>query len=235
MQAHLSALVVHDIKNSLALLELELEQLNHHDGLPVEARKAYLRCVELKSRLMGFLTLYKQEHGGLRPYPREIDLREFLDDLLATSQSVAMGGHKHGRPLRVAVAESRLHIAPEVALKGVGLFDEHLLDMALESALSNAVRYAHEQIELWFEQDAHGLTFYVQDDGPGVSSEQGLMQRARSDNASSTGLGLALCQAVAEVHGAGVVSLSNLATGGTRFSIRLGTVAERHGNSPTVS
>jgi signal transduction histidine kinase len=230
MQTHLSALVVHDIKNSLALLELELEQLNHHDGLPVEARKAYSRCVELKNRLMGFLTLYKQEHGGLKPCTREIDLREFLDDLLDTSQSVAMGGHKHGRSLQVVVAESRIDVAPDVALKGVGFFDEHLLDMALESALSNAVRYAHQRVELWFEQEAHALTFYVQDDGPGVSSEQGLLQRARSDNASSTGLGLALCQAVAEVHGAGVVSLINLAAGGTLFSIRLGTPIERHGN-----
>lgn len=223
MQSHLSALVVHDIKNSLALLELELEQLNHHDDLPVEARKAYSRCVELKNRLMGFLTLYKQEHGGLKPCTREVNLREFLDDLLDTSQSVAMGGYKHGRKLHVEVAEARIRIAPEVTLKGIGFFDEDMLDMALESALSNAVRYAHGRVELWFEQDAHGLTFHVADDGPGVSSDHGVLQRSKSEWAASTGLGLALCKAVAEAHSDdGWVALENVPAGGASFSLYLG-------------
>lgn len=219
MQEYLSALVIHDIKNSLALLELELEQLNHHADLPVEARQAYRRCVELKGRLMSFLTLYKQEHGGIQADIREVEVLRFLEDLIVTSQSVQMGGRKHGRELQVVVAESRIQIAPDIKLKGIANFDENLLDLALESALSNAVRYARSRVEIWFDQSAQGLIFHVQDDGPGVGLDHGVAQRSKSENASSTGLGLALCQAVADAHGEGSVTLVNASGGGALFSI----------------
>ena len=47
MDQAISTLVMHDIKNSLALLEADLEQLNHRADAPDEARKAYQRCIEL--------------------------------------------------------------------------------------------------------------------------------------------------------------------------------------------
>lgn len=219
MQKNLSALVVHDIKNALALLELDLEQLNHHAGLPDEARKAYHRCIELRNRLISFLTLYKDEQGRLQPSPREVYLQEFLEDLVGASQSVMLAGHKHGRDIGVTVVQERIKIAPEVKLKGVAYFDEYLLDMALESALNNAVRYAHQRVEIWFEQTPDILKFCVLDDGPGVDGGEDILQRAIPEHSSSTGLGLALCKAVADAHGSGAVALENAPTGGALFSI----------------
>ncbi|MDO8990046.1 MAG: sensor histidine kinase, partial [Sideroxyarcus sp.] len=151
MEHALSALVMHDIKNSLALLEADLEQLNHHPGLPEEAHKAYQRCIELKNRLISFLTLYKHEQGRLKPNLSEVDLAEFLEDMIAGSQSVAMAG-KHGHAIEVGVDENRVRIAPGVKHKGVASLDEYLLDLALESALNNAVRYAAGKVGIWFEQ-----------------------------------------------------------------------------------
>jgi signal transduction histidine kinase len=213
MDQSLSVLVIHDIKNSLALLEADLEQLNHKPDMPEEAHKAYQRCIELKNRLISFLTLYKHEQGRLKPNLAEIELSEFLEDMIASSQSVAMSG-KHGRAVEVSVAEDRIKIAPGVKHKGVATLDEYLLDLALESALNNALRYAASKVDIWFEQDAESVTFFVQDDGPGLNSAE-----TQADKPSSTGLGMSLCNAVTAAHGGGTVSLGNAVGGGALFTM----------------
>lgn len=217
MKQALSALVVHDLKNALALLEADLERLNHYADIPPEGRMAYRRCIELKGRLVGFLTLYKQEHGGLKAHPAEVALADFLEDLIASSQSVEMAG-KHGREVVVRFAAERVRIAPETARGGSASLDERLLDLALESALNNAVRYAASRVELWFEQEAGKVTFYVLDDGPGLSHPEDLMHGELHDGAH-TGLGIALCRAVAEAHGGGEVSLADAPARGAMFRL----------------
>lgn len=220
MHAALSALVIHDIKNSLALLEIDLEQLNHHAGMPVEAAKAYQRCVELKRRLVSFLTLYKHDQGGLQANVRVVVLEEFLEDLLSTSLSVQMRDPHHP-PIQVRIARERIAIAPSVKRKGSACLDEYLLDMALESALNNACRYARRCVDVWFEQTVDRVIFYVSDDGPGVTQNDALPQRSPHEHSSSTGLGLALCDAVAQAHGAGTVALTNAPQRGALFRLSL--------------
>jgi len=212
MKQALSTLVIHDIKNSLALLEADLEQLNHHPNMPEEARKAYQRCSELKGRLVSFLTLYKHEQFGLKPNPVELDLNEFLQDTLDVSPSAS---GKHGHAFALEVDESRIRIAPGLKHGGTAQLDEYLTGMAIESALNNAVRYAAGNVRVWFEQDAETVTFFVQDDGPGLHHPSG--------NAPSTGVGLALCKAVVEAHGGGDVSISDAPDGGALFRLALHT------------
>jgi signal transduction histidine kinase len=218
MDQALAVLVVHDIKNSLALLEVDLEQLNHRPDAPEEARKAFQRCIELKNRLISFLTLYKHEQGRLKPNLSEIELADFLEDLIDGSQSVAMSG-KHGHAIEVRVNERRIRIAPDVKHKGSADLDEYLLDLALESALNNAVRYAASKVDIWFEQDADRVTFFVQDDGPGLTTAENVATKTTIGKPASTGLGLSLCNAVTEAHGGGRVSLSNAPGGGALFTL----------------
>lgn len=212
MKEALSTLVIHDIKNSLALLEADLEQLNHHPDMPEEARKAYQRCSELKGRLVSFLTLYKHEQFGLRPNLTQVDLREFLQDTLDVSPSAS---GKHGHAFEMEVDEASIRIAPGMKRGGTALLDEYLTGVAIESALNNAVRYAAGNVRVWFEQDADKVTFFVQDDGPGLHHPSG--------NAPSTGVGLALCKAVVEAHGGGDVSLTDAPGGGALFRLALHT------------
>jgi signal transduction histidine kinase len=223
MENALSALVIHDIKNALALLEVELEQLNHHAGVPIEGQRAYRRCIELKGRLMSFLTLYKHDQSGLKPVISEVDVVEFLEDLMGDSQSVMMGKNHQGHLISVNVEYDRIKVA---ALdKGIGFFDGNLVELALESALNNALRYARHRVGIWFEQEADALAFRVFDDGIGVGIADETMQRGAKS--SSTGLGLALCEAVAKAHGSGTVSLDNVPGGGTLFTLTLHRAGER--------
>ena len=222
MQKILSALVVHDIKNALALLEIDLEQLNHHQNVPPEGRRAYRRCIELKTRLVSFLTLYKHDQSGLKPMIQEVDLTEFIVDLVRSSQSAMRAESHHGHQIVVHADNERMK--PGSTTAGFGMFDENLVELALESALDNAVRYAHRRVDVWFEQEADEIVFRVLDDGAGVGEVDELMQRKIAEKSSSTGLGLALCKAVSEAHGCGTVQLESV-TGGTLFTMRLRSVA----------
>jgi len=220
MEQAISALVIHDIKNSLALLEADLEELNHRADMPEEAHKAYQRCIELKGRLINFLTLYKHEHAGLKANFALVEVQEFLEDMISGSQSVAMGS-KHGHAIEVSVADDRIRIAAEVRHQGVASFDEYLVDVALESALNNAVRYAASRVDIWYEQEVGRVKFFVLDDGPGLKAPPA----GNPATPSSTGLGLALCNAVTEAHGGGSVSLTSAPGDGALFALEL-VVAE---------
>ena len=211
MDQSLAALVIHDLKNSLALLEAELEILARQPGVPDEAYKAHQRCADLKQRLIGFLTLYKQEQGSLRPNLSATELPEFLEDVLAASPSANC---KHGHALDVHLDSARTCCAPEVPHRGTALLDEYLVELALESALNNALRFAASKVRLWFEQTADTVSFCVQDDGPGLSHHPAGMP-------PSTGVGLALCRAVIEAHGGGAVTLNDAPEGGALFRLTL--------------
>lgn len=221
MHKSLSALVVHDIKNALTLLEIDLEQLNHHVDVPLEGQRAYHRCVELKSRLISFLTLYKHDQTGLQPMVSEVDLSEFLEDLISNSQTLMLLEAQQGHSIAVRVNCDK--IVSERG--GTAFFDENLVELALESVLNNAVRYAHHQVDIWFEKTVDGLMFKVLDDGVGIESDESGVQRKVAEKSSSTGLGLALCEVVAQVHGAGTVSLESAADGGTLFTMQLQEVS----------
>ena len=220
MRDTLSVMVIHDIKNSLALLEADLEQLNHRDDASEESRRAYKHCIELKNRLINFLTLYKLEHSGLKPNIVEVELVEFLQDIIDGSQSVMMG-KKHGRAIEVLIDEEKIKINPKVKHKGVASFDEYLVDIAIESALNNAVRFAASYVSIWFEQTESNLSFFVYDDGPGVIKSAHNEPKAYAEKELSTGLGQSLCLAVTKAHGGGKVTLESVPEGGALFCLEL--------------
>ena len=180
MQKTLSALVVHDIKNALALLEIDLEQLNHHKDVPPEGARAYRRCIELKNRLVSFLTLYKRDQSGLQSVAVEVDLAEFVEDMVSNSQSVMMAKSHQGHPIMVYVDRDKTRVGGTT--DGFAMFDENLVELALESALNNAVRYARHHVVIWFEQEADKLVFKVLDDGAGVGVTNELMERKIAEN-----------------------------------------------------
>ncbi len=209
MKQVLSTLVIHDMKNSLALLEMDLERLNHRKNVPMEAKDAYLRCLELKSRLINFLTVYKSEQFELEPCMVEVDITDFLEELVDTGPSKIQAQKRH---ITLCLTEAK--ISSEVKYAGIGHFDAYLIGLALESALNNAVRFARHAVNIWFEQSQHSLNFLVSDDGHGIGTE------TQGADSPSTGLGLELCRAVAKCHH-GQISLVNAHGGGALFNMKL--------------
>ncbi|TDM06504.1 MAG: hypothetical protein C4K60_18380 [Ideonella sp. MAG2] len=97
-------------------------------------------------------------------------------------------------------------------------FDRRLVRLALEAALHNAQRYARSTICLSALERDGQLVFVIDDDGPGP-------QPPDRDDPQSTGLGTALCQAVATAHNLkgrhGFARLTVRPEGGARFELGL--------------
>lgn len=203
MNRELVGLLAHDLKNQLGLLEAELAALSLQVDDP-RARAAHQHCAQLRQRLVAYLTLYGGARGGLSAQLVDESPQDFLLSLQ----------HMASRP-----PQAPLVLRPPPAdLPPFWYFDARLLRLALEAALHNAWRFARQQVWLGVERAGDGLLFTVDDDGPGLGSQDPSAQ-------SSTGLGMQLCAAVARAHRRealqGRVHLGPRAEGGTRFSIWL--------------
>lgn len=99
---------------------------------------------------------------------------------------------------------------------------EHLSEL-LGAVLENAVRHARRQVRVSAADDAGELQVRIEDDGPGIASEQmrqALVRGGRLDESGSgTGLGLAIARELAEASG-GRIELGSSALGGLLVSFR---------------
>ena len=200
MNINLAAVIVHDIKNALGVLEGELR------GLTVEPSKeqalhAHETCIALRDKLNGFLTLYKASSQGLAVRMEATHPEDFLRGLVRD---------------RIG-ARPELQIAMDgKAMPMLGFFDENLVGLALEAALQNATRFARTRIDIACSKEADELVFSIRDDGPGLGAKEETL---------STGLGMELCRTIAQAHRkggkCGSVSLEDHPAGGAVFSMRL--------------
>lgn len=181
LDPHLSALVVHDLKNRLAILTDELARLGRlplPDEAHDHARQASEQAHLLTRRLMEFLTAHRAaELGGLNAMPTEDMPDALVMELAADAQMLV-----HGR-LQIL---QQLDEAPPF-----WFFDRQLVRLALDSAIYNALRYARSRITLGVRREGEMLCFYVWDDGPGLQSAPAI---------TSTGLGRLVCDEVARAH-----------------------------------
>lgn len=200
MTPQLAAIVVHDLKNSLGVLEGELAALSERPDR-LGAQHAHTNCVALREKLIGFLTLYKASEQGLTVRIEDVSPADFLHELIRHHQTT--------RPeLNVSINTT---VLPEVAF-----FDEYLVGLALDAALQNAIRFAKKEIEISCQKDGDQIVFTIADDGCGLGS---------AEAKPSTGLGMALCAAIANAHQrhnqSGSVLLENAENGGALFTMRL--------------
>ena len=202
MNPALAALIVHDLKNGLGALEAELLTLSQREAA-TPAGQAHLHCAGLRQRLIQFLALYGAE-GSMRAHSAD----ECPQDLLKLVV-------RHQAPL---LAPLQLHIVGTETCPPFWYFDRRLVRMALEAALHNAGRFARQRVELSARQEGAHLVIRVDDDGPGL-------QVPDPDDPQATGLGTALCEAVARAHDlpgrTGQVRLYDRPEGGARFEICL--------------
>lgn len=205
MNFSLTAAVAHDVKNRLVILGEELARLAALDLGPQAQRHvaaANEQAVLVAGKLVELLTVQQADEHGLHARPAEEMPELFLEDLHAEA---------------LALTRGRVELAKEVGeLPSFWFFDRHLVRLALDSALYNALRFAASRITLGARIDGERLCFYVRDDGPGVRDTAG---------ATSTGLGRSVCDAVARAHRnrgrLGHAELRNHHNGGAVFELHL--------------
>ena len=201
MEPKLAAAVIHDLNNALGMVEGGLAQMM--DGPDAgRAEDLHRTTARLRSRLAGFLTLYRAESQGLEARVEDCSPGDFLEDLVSA--------------LLPQAGSALITTRVDEGVPPVWFFDRRLVSLALEEAIRNAQREGTRHIEVSACADRGQLVFSVADDGPGPG--------AGSDS-GSTGLGLSLCRVIAAAHRLGNCSgdavLLPGPTGGALFRLTL--------------
>jgi len=190
--------VSHDLRTPLTRLKLQLAMQDDTE----DTRAARRDVDEMDAMLTGYLDFAR---GMGTEKPETVRLADFVAQTMKGRDDVELSRF-----------EDR-----DISIRPV------MLRRSLGNLINNARKYG-SNAELRIEETEDFLMFHVEDDGPGIPSEQRrevfkAFQRldgARNQNIEGVGLGLSIAQDIAQLHG-GTILLSDSPKGGLRATLRL--------------
>ena len=208
--------IAHDLRTPVSHLRHRLEHARLKAGAAADYDKALEAAIaasdEILTLFAALLRIAQIEGGARRAGFASVDLAEVLGQM---------------REIFGPVADDARHsltvVAPEpVTIRG----DRELIVQLLSNLIENAIVHTPDgtRIELRLTSGSDGAVLCVEDNGPGVPEEehakllQPLYRREASRSRPGHGVGLALVNAIAELHGARL-RIGKSAAGGFSISI----------------
>lgn len=212
--------VTHELKTPIAVAKLNLETLQKHQL--EEPKKAKLlqttmqETLRLETLINNILLASQLEDHAYRMTRDELDFSGLVSDAAKTFEA-----RYPNRPLHVSIESDR-----EVTGDAV------LLKLMLSNLLENANKYSPRgrPVGLRVYQKPGAVVLEVADEGPGIDDEekQAVFEKfyrignEQTRKTQGTGLGLFICQKIAEDHGAGIAVKDNQPAG-SKFIVQFYT------------
>ncbi len=214
----LLAALSHDLRTPLTVLFGQAEILtldlasdgSKHAPQASEIRQQVLSMTRLVNNL---LDMARIQSGGFSLKLEWLTLEEIVGSALQALDTIS-----GGRPVQLALPD------PLMLVRVDGPLFERVLVNLLENAMKYAGPAATIGINAWREETQ--LRLEVWDSGPGIPAgqEQAIFAKFARGNKESAipgvGLGLAICEAIVEVHG-GTIAVVNRPEGGACFRVTL--------------
>jgi signal transduction histidine kinase len=217
------AVTVHDVKNSLSLIDSQLNdvilRLDGSDSDSVqEIRRIQLECNRINNGMVHMLAFYKLDQGTFSPIFSEAVISDVILD--ATSRYTRMLDSL-GVTLSIRFADGDE--------EQLWYLDANLIEGLLSNILTNSIRYAKSHLVFDIGVVDGWLNIRITDDGEGYpQSMLELLEQPDqlSFQSGETGLGLFFCQKIAKLHRnkerCGSIELTNDArSGGAVFNLWL--------------
>jgi len=209
-------LLAHDLKSPLTRLSAALDRaealVEDQDAAEAIAR-ARAESARVLAMVDTALSISRAEAGLGRESFREADLVQILETIGEIYEPVL---EEQGRTLSIA--------APPSLLLPI---HRQLINQAIGNLLDNTIKYGEGPIVLSLQSTADAVLLAVSDQGSGIAPdlrEKALSRFGRLDEARGgwgAGLGLALVQAVAHLHGGTVILGDGPGGKGLRVTLRL--------------
>ena len=206
--------IAHDLRTPIARARTKLEDAALHAATEADLRAAIEQATTdldgIVRIFQALLRIAEIEAGSRRSAFAVLDVAPLLSDLAELYSAVA---EERGQVLTLDVAAPP---GANLAVRG----DRDLIQQAVANLLDNALKYSPAAgiVALHARPIPAGVEIVVSDQGPGIPAPERLRATERfyrGEAARSTpgsGLGLALVQAVAQLHG-GTVVLADAAPG----------------------
>lgn len=213
-QQRLISDISHELRTPLTRLQLATALMRRRHGEGHELARIETEAQRLDSMINDLLALSRgQQKGELAR--EQLKANELWADVL---DNAGFEAEQMGKQLEIT--------APPGPWTLFG--NASALDSALENIVRNALRYSHTRIAVAFSADNQGVTIQVDDDGPGVSTEDREQifrpfyrtDEARDRESGGTGLGLAIVEAAVNQH-RGWVKAEDSPLGGLRLVLWL--------------
>lgn len=208
---NLSNSIAHDLRTPLARVRGRLEELARDQTLGRERIDSVMQAIEQIDGLIAIfnaiLRIAEIDAGARRQGFGRVDLRAILNDLV---------------DLYAAVAQERtISLDLRAGLQIHVLGDRQILSQAVANLVDNAIKYTPDggTITVTLAADPEQVKVIVADSGPGIpdaEKRQVIKRFYRMEQSRATpgsGLGLALVDAVARLHGGALRLLDNVPTG----------------------
>lgn len=206
-QQQLINAVSHELRTPLSRLKFSLAMFTEQQTKPVsDIKKDITEMEQLVDELLGYArieNLEKEEQKNI------VNIDQLLTNQVA----------KHSRNTK---KEIYLQVLDDLSC----LCHGHLLERAVQNLITNALRYAQQQIKVDAAIIAENLVISVSDDGCGIAKKDQLMifnafskvDKSRNKNDSGFGLGLAIVKRILELH-QGYCEVSSSNVGGAKFTL----------------
>lgn len=221
MRSALLAAISHDFRTPLASILGAASSLETQSDRLTEARRQQL-LTQIQDETRALAAMADNTLQLVRLEAGEVALRRDWESLEELVGAVLARVRRRDPQRRV-----RARLEPGLPLVRV---DALLLTQLLENLVDNALQYSDGPVELLARRQDGELLLAVRDRGPGVAPAERerifqMFQRGRDTSASGrprrgTGLGLAVCRAIATAHG-GRLSLRARGHGGSSFELRV--------------
>ncbi|MDP1561243.1 MAG: ATP-binding protein [Pirellulaceae bacterium] len=216
------ATATHEFRTPLANIRAYAESLDMSDDLDPESRKRFYNVIQSESLRLSqlvddLLDISRMQAGAMALECRDTDLGRLVEEI---SQKVE-------GEMREKNLDYRCELPPKYPKLQL---DKGKLAAAIVNLLGNAAKYTPEGGRVTFRVDVnnHRVEFAVTDTGIGISEEDlprvfERFYRCNDDRVreiTGSGLGLALTQEVARLHG-GEVAVQSKINEGSTFSITI--------------
>ena len=216
--------LTHELRTPLTIIRGRLEEIA--DGIIVANAQIYSRLIQETKRLQRLLNdlqeLSQAEAGSLALNLRPTNLRQIIQPL----------SERFGDQL--IDSDRSIQLVCPTNLPYV-MADSDRLEQILVNLLSNALRHTTQgsiAIKVWAEEKR--VWIMVEDTGSGIAEEElpyvfrrfWRSQQSRSHTYGGTGIGLAICKRLVELHG-GEISVESQLGAGSKFKFFLPVNCDR--------
>tara|TARA_B110000495_G_scaffold38029_1_gene30595 strand:+ start:1239 stop:2516 length:1278 start_codon:yes stop_codon:yes gene_type:complete len=210
-KVELLQMVSHEIRTPLSRIHFAVELFQSASDPEQRAERiaAIVESTDDLDRLVNDLLKYVRS-GGSSIEKQPVCIAELLSDIERSMVN-------HDKSVSVKLDD-----------KFVVQCDPVLLKSAIGNLVSNASRFANQEIAITSVLEHGTLSLHIDDDGPGIPVEYRedifepftRLDKAKAENENGVGLGLAIVQRALE-HCGGEVVVSESPLGGARFTVRL--------------